>query len=829
MDYQRFFSKAAGFEPFPYQARLAEAPWPDTLDVPTGLGKTAAVTLAWLYKRRVQCDPGTPRRLIWCLPMRVLVEQVHGNLRHWLERLELLGAPGEGKVSVHLLMGGEADVRNAVWAEHPEEDLILVGTQDMLLSRALMRGYGMSRFQWPVHFGLLHNDALWVYDEVQLMGPGMATSAQLEALRRDLGCARPSRSLWVSATLNAQWLDTVDMRDRHDALVRQGLDAQESALEMVRSRREAVKHLKALPVRLDADTKAAIKDYVTALAQQVLDSHVPGSTTLVVLNTVERAQALMRHIKERTDSPPALLVHARFRAHERRRIERALADEAPAEGRIVIATQAVEAGVDMTSRALFTELAPWSSMVQRFGRCNRYGECNDDGGARVYWIDLSDPVAAPYEAGQLAASRERLLGLHSASPAELPPTDETAPETLVLRRKDLLQLFDTDPDLSGFDLDVSPYIRDARETDVQVFWRVLSDVQKKASRLEEIARPLATELCRASLSQFRSYRDKRKTTKVWAWDSVAGAWRPVTETVRPGMTLLLDAEAGGYDPDLGFDATHQGTVEVVPVPEALAAPETPYSGDPRSHLQRAVRLDQHLRDVGQAASELCLALELDEALSRAVIRAARWHDVGKAHEAFRNMLLSAMRDPESRRGALWAKSDGPSQGRPRYFIERDGTQQERPHFRHELASMLAWIAQHPDDPQTDLIAYLIAAHHGKVRMGLRAQEGERSPPEPQTLFARGIWDGDSLPEVVIDAQETVPSTRLHLDLMRLGDGPQGPSWTARTQGLLSVHGPFRLAWLETLVRLADWRASRAEQEETQLNTSGNRSLEGRHG
>lgn len=48
--------------------------------------------------------------------------------------------------------------------------------------------------------------------------------------------------------------------------------------------------------------------------------------------------------------------------------------------------------------------------------------------------------------------------------------------------------------------------------------------------------------------------------------------------------------------------------------------------------------------------------------------------------------------------------------------------------------------------------------------------------------------------------------------MALGDGAAGPSWVARTQRLLAQHGPFRLAWLEALVRIADWRASRAEQE-----------------
>lgn len=171
MTFDAFFRQATQFPdqagPFPYQARLAEGPWPDLLDVPTGMGKTAAVTLAWAYKRRVLADPDTPRRLIWCLPMRVLVEQTQREICRWLRNLDLAGEAGEGKVSVHLLMGGVEDLKT--WAEHPEEDMILIGTQDMLLSRALMRGYGMSRYQWPVHFAFLHNDALWVLDEVQLM------------------------------------------------------------------------------------------------------------------------------------------------------------------------------------------------------------------------------------------------------------------------------------------------------------------------------------------------------------------------------------------------------------------------------------------------------------------------------------------------------------------------------------------------------------------------------------------------------------------------------------------------------------------------------------
>ncbi len=134
---------------------------------------------------------------------------------------------------------------------------------------------------------------------------------------------------------------------------------------------------------------------------------------------------------------------------------------------------------------------------------------------------------------------------------------------------------------------------------------------------------------------------------------------------------------------------------------------------------------------------------------------------------------------------------------------------ERRYFRHELASMLAWLAQHDNEPNADLIAYLILAHHGKVRMSLRAMPTE-DPAADGKRFARGVWEGDVLPALDFDGEHSGETT-MKLALMELGEGEQGPSWTARTLKLLDDYGPFQLAWLETLVRLSDWRASAAEQ------------------
>ncbi|HEY5705573.1 MAG TPA: hypothetical protein VIS96_08380 [Terrimicrobiaceae bacterium] len=95
-DFVTFFQTATGCAPHDYQCRLAcgergdcdEVEWLSSgvacecrlISIPTGLGKTAAVVLAWLWNRvsipsinnqrsTINC-PKWPRRLVYCLPMR---------------------------------------------------------------------------------------------------------------------------------------------------------------------------------------------------------------------------------------------------------------------------------------------------------------------------------------------------------------------------------------------------------------------------------------------------------------------------------------------------------------------------------------------------------------------------------------------------------------------------------------------------------------------------------------------------------------------------------------------------------------------------------------
>ena len=268
--------------PDPWQQQFASDEWPNVLIAPTGSGKTAGVTLGWAA-HRLRAPEATPRRLVWCLPMRSLVEQTAGAVRDWFGGLCKLDV-GRGLLpepqDVHVLMGG---VEAARWLDSPERPAVIIGTQDMLLSRALMRGYASSRAIWPMEFALLHLDAQWVFDEVQLMGAGRATSAQLEAFRlcdagrtAQEGRMRPrfARSLWISATLEPDWLRTVDFRTPDTDAVRR-VDPQQERDERLRRLATAKKVLTRTSIAPESGKTADVDAYVAQLARSVLESALP--------------------------------------------------------------------------------------------------------------------------------------------------------------------------------------------------------------------------------------------------------------------------------------------------------------------------------------------------------------------------------------------------------------------------------------------------------------------------------------------------------------------------------------------------------------------------
>ncbi|UED86307.1 type I-G CRISPR-associated helicase/endonuclease Cas3g [Streptomyces profundus] len=789
-----FMRRATGREAFPFQERLAVEGLPELLRVPPGSGKTEAAVLPWLWRLLEHPDAGvragTPGRLVFVLPMRTLVEQVVDKVTAWVGELGL-----GGEVGVHVLMGGEARDDDA-WQMDPFRPAVFVGTQDMVLSRLLLRGYGDARARWPVPFGLLHNGSQFIFDETQLMGPALWTSVQLQALREKLGTAVGSSSMWMSATVDPVELVTAD---RTVPPVPVELSAADRGTEVLAERLGALRRIERLVVPDEP------KDYPGAVAEALARRHVAGTRTLAFFNTVRRAvevaQTLSRQFSGAGAAPEVVLVHGQFRPGDRRRlVDRVMAGCAGA-GQIVVSTQALEAGVDMTSRVLFTEVAPWTSVLQRCGRCNRTG---DDPGAEVLWAwpPGGKRASAPYPEEELAASAETLAGWEGAE-VTLPEMLGTSVvqqkvEYLQLRRRDLLQPWDTMPDLSGADVDVSRWIRDGQELTGQVAWRSWSEGRPG----EEGERfPGRDELCPAPLDDLRGLA---KAGRLWLYDQVDGLWRRVApKGVRPGEVFLMDARLGGYQVETGWAPKSRTPVPVV---AARTRAADGLAGDRWSQGDRWVSLAEHGRDVEAELAGLLAsageAVDVSPAQRLAARVAARHHDLGKSHEVFCCSLARAAGDAVPPGEGPWAKGPG------------ERLRHERPYFRHELVTALMML-----DPssglldeveEADLAVYLAAAHHGKVRVSVRSVGAEGESRTPRLL---GVEQGEAVGPVETSDGRLVPEIKLDLSVMALGGSTNavGDSWVQRVVALRDRldAGPFRVGWLEALVRMADWRASRS--------------------
>ena len=767
-----FFCKATGNKPYRYQVDLANRNvLPTILNIPTGCGKTEAAILGWLWRRKYSNKKEhTPRRLIYCLPMRTIVDQTVKRVNAWIENLGI-----KNDINVTVLMGGNTEKD---WTNEPEKDAIIIGTQDMLLSRALNRGYGISPYRWPMEFGLINNDCLWVVDEVQLMNNGLPTSLQLQAFRKIIGTYGPSHTMWMSATIDEKDLTTIDFHD-HDKFEEKNPNTTITA---------AKKPLKPLNITPDKDS------YKNDDVRKILSLH-KNKPTLIIINKVKRAQALYKSIKKEIPNTEVLLIHSRFRPYDRNKLNERLKEIKITDNVIVVSTQAIEAGVDISSHVLITELAPITSMIQRFGRCNRKGEYDD---ACVYWIkpDIEND-SNPYTREELEKSKKLIAKYESASPLDITNTSEDKLHQTVLRKVDLEGLFDTAPDLSGSYLDVSRFVRSSEaETDVSLYWRVGVE---KGKITKDMSKHNHDELCKVPLGDFKKFA---KSRDVWYYDYIAeeyfdkAPWIKANDAdIRPGRVFLIDSNNGGYSEAYGW--SNDETSHVKPIPNTEQN-----KGDLYAYGSKMISLSKHSTSTKKAATDILNWIGfINSEIRNAVIEAALYHDLGKSHPVFQKTLIGGDKSLKDR---VWAKSPGKGH-------------HERKNFRHEVGSALVYLEHHNPGKNTDLTAYLIATHHGKVRMTMRSMlnRTRRIQDHDYLLgFSTNSKNPDRLPKTYL-GDTFVPETKIDMTIAEIGEGTDGSkSWIGRTTALRDDEkfGVFRIAYLEAILRAADIKASKEDEK-----------------
>jgi len=444
------------------------------------------------------------------------------------------------------------------------------------------------------------------------------------------------------------------------------------------------------------------------------------------------------------------------------------------------------------------------------------------------------PVAEPFGLTELTQPDEplarypRLRGVERALLPRLglmAPAGSAGPVT-ILDHQDLTALFDTSPDGVAAGPDITPYVTDAPDLDVWVAWATWTP-GPDGEPDPEVRLPAGEFRCpvpRGAVGELA--RDRA----VWRWGS-AGAWERATGAadVRPPQLLLVSALDGGYDPAGGFDPSSRAPVPgcpvlLTPAEQAEYAEQTEQAEhaehadlaavtqpEPSSAPRPWQALSVHSEQVRDQAAALLAALEpaVPAAAAASAVVGGYLHDVGKAHPTWQDALCALAPEhdrPVVQAGRPWAKSGSGAEGR----LEFAGGVS----FRHELASLLlidsplrALLEAAPDE---DLCRYLVLAHHGRLRMRVAEPAGE--PPAAETAAgsapsARAIYGLRhgaiaDLPPVL----GLAPAT-LTVSLDQFGAGDTSSSWYQTAGELLQRYGPFCLAYLETIVRVADWRAS----------------------
>ena len=116
------------------------------------------------------------------------------------------------------------------------------------------------------------------------------------------------------------------------------------------------------------------------------------SKVIVVFNTIADAINFYNLIKDKN----TVLLHSRFSEEDREKKLQKLQEIRDKDEYIVVSTQVIEAGVDISSNLFITEIAPANSLIQRLGRFLRY---NEKAGRIIIWYEGKD--------GKIKAERNR--------------------------------------------------------------------------------------------------------------------------------------------------------------------------------------------------------------------------------------------------------------------------------------------------------------------------------------------------------------------------------------------------------------------------------------
>lgn len=359
---REFYKSLLGFEPYRYQLKVAELLLNGKnviLTVPTGAGKTWASIIPFLYAQKTG-NNNFPQKMIYSLPLRTLANSIYFDVSEVLKK--------ENEYE------GFASIQTGEYSndEHFENDIIF-STIDQTLSNFLCFPLSLSKRQANINAGSLIGSYL-VFDEFHLLDPKLSMSTTLGMLKilKNL-----CRFCIMTATLSETYIMNL-VADTGAEIV------------SINDFPNDVENISSLKIPQDKKSKKTVfvKDE-TINSHEILKHH--KKKTIVICNRVEKVQKLYKEIitsdfqeydnLQELDKTNVICLHSHFFDEDRKKKEEVIKKifgNENSESAILISTQVIEAGMDISCDTMHVEISPINSFLQRAGRCARwekqYGE-----------------------------------------------------------------------------------------------------------------------------------------------------------------------------------------------------------------------------------------------------------------------------------------------------------------------------------------------------------------------------------------------------------------------------------------------------------------------
>ena len=462
--------------------------WPERINAPTGSGKSSVVDIHLFANAlaAVGAAPRVPRRLCVTVGRRALVDSQADRankildrmgkalanesdesdiLRRVAEALQSFQTGNDGQGSGPFEVGhirGELSNRTL-----PVTDIsacaIIAATPDMYGSRALFRGYGSTKAARPRETALLAMDTVMVLDEAHMNRQLLHTTQRIAELQKR------EATLGVPTLQVVETTATPSTEDSESTTLGVDIEALDSPNDKeLRRRVYSHKELVLHPIdkwdgkpgnRAIVDAAVgAIKEFLAH--REVGEDSAEAHTIGCIVNHVRTAISIKEELAKNLAEEEVQLLVGRMRPYDLQNLQKKHRKLFTTEGdesvKVVVATQTLEVGIDVDFADLVTELAPASSLAQRFGRVNRLGRRTD---SKVVVIgpangDSVKKDAPPYKEVDLSNAYAWLESLNdtenpSVNPAAMvknPPV-QSSPERLLYQRPewpDLLEFSRTD-------------------------------------------------------------------------------------------------------------------------------------------------------------------------------------------------------------------------------------------------------------------------------------------------------------------------------------------------------------------------------------------------